>query len=208
VLPKRREVAHRILCFLFAFIRVIRRAKRLRLRRSLHRLSPVASFCLTNSARLVNLQRVSVRRGETPYLFEMNVEYTDAPPTRPNRAQAHNALSILPDISCPKDAQSCDRCDWKRGTTATNCGRQSKRRSGSYVQYHSGIGTHLQGTYLVGFLWMACAVPVGIFVFWPPSRLPGGVSVSFLLPRRGNASCLRRARSRHAAEREDEGEEY
>jgi len=74
----------------------------------------------------------------------MNVEYTDAPAAKPTPGDANKMPCPYCGHLLPKDATRCDRCDWTRSATETAEGKASDA---------------------VGFLWMAGAVPAGIFVF-------------------------------------------
>src|SRR5467141_5189859 len=97
-------------------------------------------------------------------MFEMSVKYTDAPPT-------HSESSAGDKMPCPEcghllqsDAQSCDRCDWKRGATETAEGKASDAIA-VILSIIPGLGHIYKGHKLAGFLWMLGAIPAGIFVF-------------------------------------------
>src|SRR6266699_2289211 len=96
-------------------------------------------------------------------MIAMSVEYTDAPATRPEPS----AGDTMPCPYCghllPKDAERCDRCDWTRGTTETAEGKASDAVA-VILSVIPGLGHIYKGHRLAGFLWMAGAVPVGIFV--------------------------------------------
>src|SRR5438093_11887180 len=64
----------------------------------------------------------------------------------------------------PKDAQSCDRCDWTRPATETAEGKASDAVA-VILSVIPGLGHIYKGHRLAGCLWMAGAVPVGILVF-------------------------------------------
>jgi hypothetical protein len=64
----------------------------------------------------------------------------------------------------PKDAEKCDRCDWKRGAPETAEGKASDAVA-VLLSVIPGLGHIYKGHRLAGFLWMAGAVPAGIFVF-------------------------------------------
>src|SRR5437879_12836419 len=97
-------------------------------------------------------------------MLEMSVEYTDAPTTRPEP----DAADKMPCPYCghllPKDAESCDRCDWTRPATETAEGKASDAVA-VILSVIPGLGHIYKGHILAGFLWMAGAIPVGIFVF-------------------------------------------
>ena len=97
-------------------------------------------------------------------MIEMSVEYTDAPPTRPESSAADKMPCPYCGHLLPKDAQSCDRCDWKRGAAETAEGKASDAVA-VILSIIPGLGHIYKGHKLVGLLWMAGAIPVGIFVF-------------------------------------------
>src|SRR5882762_11244193 len=97
-------------------------------------------------------------------MFEMSVKYTDAPPTHPESIGADKMPCPYCGHLLPKDAQSCDRCDWKRGATETAEGKASDAVA-VILSIIPGLGHIYKGHKLVGFLWMFGAIPAGIFVF-------------------------------------------
>ena len=142
-----------------------------------------------------------------PLIIEMNVEYTDAPPTHPEST----ATDRMPCPYCghllPKDAQSCDRCDWKRGATETAEGKASDAVA-VILSIIPGLGHIYKGHKLAGFLWMAGAIPVGIFVFLAAVASAGfgiGLFFFYLIAVMLHAYGVV---DRVATTKEDEGEEY
>ena len=136
----------------------------------------------------------------------MNVEYTDAPPTRPEST----AADLMPCPYCghllPKDAQSCDRCDWKRGATETAEGNASDAVA-VILSIIPGLGHIYKGHKLAGLLWMAGAIPVGIFVLLAAVASAGfGIGLFFFYL----GAVMLHAYGVHdrIVTREDEGEEY
>src|SRR4030095_7265800 len=93
----------------------------------------------------------------------MSVEYTDAPAIQPASAEAGKIPCPYCGHLLPKDAESCDRCDWKRGATETAEGKASDAVA-VLLSIIPGLGHIYKGHRLAGFLWMAGAVPAGIFV--------------------------------------------
>src|SRR6059036_2732101 len=79
----------------------------------------------------------------------------------------------------PKDAESCDRCDWTHsGATETAEGKASDAVA-VILSVIPGLGHIHKGHKLAGFLWMAGAIPVGIFVFLAAIASADSGSVSF-----------------------------
>src|SRR5437899_6775942 len=96
-------------------------------------------------------------------MFEMSVKYTDAPPTHSESSAGDKMPCPYCGHLLPSDAQSCDRCDWKRGATETAEGKASDAVAVILSIIH-GLGHIYKGYKLAGFLWMAGAIPVRIFV--------------------------------------------
>jgi hypothetical protein len=137
----------------------------------------------------------------------MSVEYTDAPPTRPES----NAADKMPCPYCghllPKDAQSCDRCDWKRGAMETAEGKASDAVA-VILSIIPGLGHIYKGHKFAGFLWMAGAIPVGIFVLLAAVASAGfgiGLFFFYLIAVMLHAYAVV---DRVAPSKDDEGEEY
>src|SRR3979490_3594157 len=63
----------------------------------------------------------------------------------------------------PKDAQKCDQSDWTRSETHTAEGKASDAMA-VILSIIPGLGHIYKGHKLAGFLWMAGALPVGLFV--------------------------------------------
>src|SRR5437016_14360344 len=64
----------------------------------------------------------------------------------------------------PKNVDKCNRCDWTRKETETAEGKASDAVA-VLLSIIPGLGHIYKGHKLAGFLWMAGAVPAGIFVF-------------------------------------------
>src|SRR2546428_6126735 len=104
-------------------------------------------------------------------MLEMSVEYTDAPTTRPEP----DAADKMPCPYCghllPKDAESCDRCDWTRPATETAEGKASD----AVAVFLSGVprfGDNFHGQIFVGFLLFGGGVPGRVFFFLPAHPTP------------------------------------
>src|SRR2546423_11788467 len=111
----------------------------------------------------------------------MNVEYTDAPATRPEPS----AGDTMPCPYCghllPKDAQSCDRCDWTRAATTETAEGKASDAVAVLFSIFSGFGDIYKGHILAGFFLVVGGVPGGGFVFLAGHlSAPGGVGVVFL----------------------------
>src|SRR5881275_3156820 len=153
----------------------------------------LSELCLTNSARLVTLLS--------------GMEYTDAPST-PAASDQHDQM---PCPYCghllPKDAQACDRCDWTVSATQTAEGKASDAMA-VLLSVIPGLGHIYKGHKLAGFLWMAGAVPAGIFVFLAAIASAGfglGLFFFYLIAVMLHAYAVD---DRVVPPREDEGEEY
>jgi hypothetical protein len=140
-------------------------------------------------------------------MSEMNVEYTDAPPSRPEPS----AEDKIPCPYCghllPKDAERCDRCDWTRSGTETAEGKASDAVA-VILSVIPGLGHIYKGHKLAGFLWMAGAIPVGIFVLLAAIASAGfgiGLFFFYLIAVMLSAYAVD---DRVVPPREDEGEEY
>lgn len=137
----------------------------------------------------------------------MSVEYTDAPATQPTSAEAGKMPCSYCGHLLPKDAQSCDRCDWKRGATETAEGKASDAVA-VLLSIIPGLGHIYKGHRLAGFLWMAGAVPAGIFVLLAAVASAGfgiGLFFFYLIAVMLHAYAVD---DRVMSPAEDEGEEY
>src|SRR5438876_7955703 len=141
-------------------------------------------------------------------MIEMSVEYTDAPATRPEAS----AGDKMPCPYCghlrPKDAKSCDRCDWTRAATTETAEGKASDAVAVILSIIPGLGHIYKGHKLAGFLWMAGAVPVGIFVLLAAIASAGfgiGLFFFYLIAVMLHAYAVD---DRVAPPREDEGEEY
>jgi hypothetical protein len=140
-------------------------------------------------------------------MIEMSVEYTDAPPTRPEPSTGDKMACPFCGHLLPKDAQSCDRCDWKRGATESAEGKASDAVA-VILSIIPGLGHIYKGHKLAGFLWMAGAIPVGIFVLLAAVASAGfgiGLFFFYLIAVMLHAYAVD---DRVVTPKEDEGEEY
>jgi hypothetical protein len=137
----------------------------------------------------------------------MSVDYTDAPAARSEPRE----LDKMPCPYCghllPKDAQSCDRCDWTRSATETAEVKASDAMA-VLLSVIPGLGHIYKGHRLAGFLWMAGAVPAGIFVFLAAIASAGfgaGLFFFYLIAVMLHAYAVD---DRVVPTKEDEGEQY
>jgi len=140
-------------------------------------------------------------------MIEMSVEYTDAPATRPEPSAGETMPCPYCGHLLPKDAERCDRCDWTRGTTEGAEGKASDAVA-VILSVIPGLGHIYKGHRLAGFLWMAGAVPVGIFVFLAAIASAGfgiGLFFFYLIAVMLHAYAVD---DRIVPPTEDEGEEY
>jgi hypothetical protein len=91
------------------------------------------------------------------------VEYTDAPTTEPAAGEADKMPCPYCGHPLPKNADRCDRCDWTRQETQSAEGKASDAMA-VILSIIPGLGHIYKGHKLAGLLWMAGAVPAGIFV--------------------------------------------
>lgn len=137
----------------------------------------------------------------------MSLDYTDAPIAQPGTAAADKAPCPYCGHLLPKDATSCDRCDWTRSATETAEGKASDAVA-VVLSIIPGLGHIYKGHKLVGFLWMVGAIPVGIFVLLAAFASAGwglGLFFFYLIAVMLHAYAVE---DRVALPKEDEGEEY
>jgi len=140
--------------------------------------------------------------------IEMSVQYTDAPATRPETG----AGDTMPCPYCghllPKHAERCDRCDWTRAATTETAEGKASDAVAVMFSIIPGLGHIYKGHILAGFLWMAGAIPVGIFVFLAAIASAGwGLGLFFFYL----GAVMLHAYAVHdrvVPPKEDEGEEY
>lgn len=107
----------------------------------------------------------------------------------------------------PKDAQRCDRCDWTRSATIDTAEGKASDAVAVLLSIIPGLGHIYKGHRLAGFLWMAGAVPAGIFVFLAAIASAGfgiGLFFFYLIAVMLHAYAV----DDRVTPREDEGEEY
>ena len=95
---------------------------------------------------------------------KMKLEYTDAPVAAAEPGAGDKMSCPFCGHLLPKDADRCDRCDWVRGATQMAEGKASDMVA-VMLSIVPGLGHIYKGHILAGILWMAGAIPVGIFVF-------------------------------------------
>ena len=142
-----------------------------------------------------------------PSTIQMSVEYTDAPPARAEPAAGDKMPCPYCGHLLPMDAERCDRCDWTRGATQTAEGKASDAVA-VLLSIIPGLGHIYKGHILAGFLWMAGAVPVGLFVLLAAFASAGwGLGLFFFYL---GAVMLHAyaVDDRVTQPKEDEGEEY
>ena len=138
----------------------------------------------------------------------MSLEYTDAPATQPASAGAAKMPCPFCGHLLPKDAESCDRCDWKRSATTETAEGKASDAVAVMLSIIPGLGHIYKGHRLAGFLWMAGAVPAGIFVFLAAIASAGfgiGLFFFYLIAVMLHAYAVD---DRVVSAAEDEGEEY
>src|SRR5207247_10397198 len=99
-----------------------------------------------------------------PSTAQMKVEYTDAPPSRPEPTAGDKIPCPYCGHLLPKEAQSCDRCDWTRAATTQTAEGKASDAVAVLFSIIPGLGHIYNGHTLAGFLWMAGSAPVGVVV--------------------------------------------
>ena len=137
------------------------------------------------------------------------MEYTDAP-------QSEATAGTMGTMPCPRcgqsllaDAQSCDRCNWTReeGRLETAEGKASDAVA-VLLSIIPGLGHIYKGHKLAGFLWMAGAIPAGIFVFLAAIASAGFGAGLFFLYLIAVMIHVWGIEDRAVPTKEDEGEQY
>jgi len=137
---------------------------------------------------------------------EINMDYTDAPTTQAAPSEAEKMPCPYCGHLLPKDARSCDQCDWTRSATQTAEGKASDAMA-VLLSVIPGLGHIYKGHRLAGFLWMAGAVPAGIFVFLAAIASAGfgaGLFFFYLIAVMLHAYAV----DDRVVPKEDEGEQY
>jgi len=108
----------------------------------------------------------------------------------------------------PKNAERCDRCDWARAAASETAEGKASDAVAVLFSIIPGLGHIYKGHIFAGFLWMAGAIPVGIFVLLAAFASAGwGLGLFFFYL----GAVMLHAYSvndRVAPRKEDEGEEY
>src|SRR5260370_4675783 len=137
----------------------------------------------------------------------MNVDYPDAPTAKPAPGDANKMWRPYGGQLLQKDATSCDQCDWTGRATETAEGQASDAVA-VLLSIIPGLGHIYKGHKLAGFLWMAGAVPAGIFVFLAAIASAGfgaGLFFFYLIAVMLHAYAVE---DRVVPPKEDEGEQY
>jgi len=138
----------------------------------------------------------------------MKVEYTDAPPAPPEATAGDKMACPQCGHLLPKNAERCDRCDWARAAASETAEGKASDAVAVLFSIIPGLGHIYKGHIFAGFLWMAGAIPVGIFVLLAAFASAGwGLGLFFFYL----GAVMLHAYSvndRVAPRKEDEGEEY
>ena len=138
----------------------------------------------------------------------MSLEYTDAPATQPASTETGKMPCPFCGHLLPKDAERCDRCDWTRSATTETAEGKASDAVAVLLSIIPGLGHIYKGHRLAGFLWMAGAVPAGIFVFLAAIASAGfgiGLFFFYLIAVMLHAYAVE---DRVVPPSEDDGEEY
>src|SRR2546427_2637380 len=104
-------------------------------------------------------------------MLDMSVEYTDAPTIRPEPSAADKMPCPYCGHLLPKDAESCDRCDWTRPATETAEGKASDAVA-VFLSGISRLGDNYKGEIFSGVFLIGGAGPGGVFFFLAPLPSP------------------------------------
>ncbi len=85
------------------------------------------------------------------------MEYTDAPPSETKPDDSDTMPCPLCGNTLPKDAQSCDRCDWTRREESETAEGKASDAVAVLLSVIPGLGHIYKGHKLIGFLLMAGA---------------------------------------------------
>ena len=80
------------------------------------------------------------------------MEYTDAPPSEITPDEAATMSCPLCGATLPKDAESCDRCDWARRKSSEGAEGKASDLVALLLSVVPGLGHIYKGHKLVGFL--------------------------------------------------------
>jgi hypothetical protein len=89
------------------------------------------------------------------------VEYTDAPPTEKKSNESDTINCPLCGRSLPKDAKSCDRCDWTRREESETAEGKASDLVAVLLSVIPGLGHIYKGHKLVGFL-LILGAPIAV----------------------------------------------
>lgn len=109
------------------------------------------------------------------------MEYTDAPQTPVQYADPNAFSCPLCGTFLPKDATNCTYCDWVRPVKTETAEGKASDAMAVLLSIIPGLGHIYKGHKLAGFLWMAGAVPAGIFVFLAAIASAGFGAVLFFV---------------------------
>ena len=137
------------------------------------------------------------------------MEYTDAPQSEATAGTTGTMVCPGCGQSLPADAQSCDRCHWTReeGRLETAEGKASDAVA-VLLSIIPGLGHIYKGHKLAGLLWMAGAIPAGIFVFLAAIASAGFGAGLFFLYLIAVMIHVWGIEDRVVPTKEDEGEQY
>jgi TM2 domain-containing membrane protein YozV len=136
------------------------------------------------------------------------VEYTDAPQTPVEPAAPGAFACPLCGTLLPADAQNCTNCDWARPQQAHTAEGKASDAMAVLLSIIPGLGHFYKGHKLAGFLWMAGAVPAGIFVFLAAIASAGFGAVLFFVYLFAVMIHAYAIDDRVVPPKEDEGEQY
>jgi hypothetical protein len=92
------------------------------------------------------------------------MEYTDAPVAEPAAGDADKMPCPYCGHLLPKDAQACDRCDWKRSANESTAEGKASDAMAVLLSVIPGLGHIYKGHKLVGLLILFVGTPMAIAI--------------------------------------------
>jgi hypothetical protein len=80
------------------------------------------------------------------------LEYTDAPPSEITPNESETMSCPVCGATLPKDAQSCNQCDWQRGQPSEGAEGKASDLVALLLSVVPGLGHIYKGHKLIGFL--------------------------------------------------------
>ena len=124
------------------------------------------------------------------------MEYTDAPPSEITPDEAATMSCPLCGATLPKDAESCDRCDWARRKSSEGAEGKASDLVALLLSVVPGLGHIYKGHKLVGFL-LILGAPLAVALSALAATATAGFGLG-LMVLTGSPSCSTPTRFRTA----------